>query len=154
MPLRKHISPFKAPPQARPFKFDEFLQFLNQNISVLASGVKGDWEGLYRKFVQTPNFEGWLTSRMEDVDRQLRDTHLEVLCNTDLSSENISTRQQVEVVDLVLKIRDKLKDLDKKQEEKKIKLQSQLNSVLRSVDDELKSLLLSNLQLRETFEFL
>ena len=154
MPLRKQISPFKALPQTRPFKVDEFLQFFNQSGPVLSAGVKGDWENLYRRFVETNNFESWLKSRMEDVDRQLQNTHLEVLCNTDLSRENISTRQQVEVVDLVLKIRDKLKDLDNKQHEKKQKLQSQLNSVMRSVDDELKSILLSNGALREAFEFI
>uniref|UniRef100_A0AC34QHB4 UDENN domain-containing protein n=1 Tax=Panagrolaimus sp. JU765 TaxID=591449 RepID=A0AC34QHB4_9BILA len=152
MPLRKQISPFKALPQAKPFCFEDFLVFLNQSGPVLAAGVKGDWEGLYRKFVETKNFAGWLKSRMEDVDQQLRDTHLEILCNTDLSRENISTREQVEIVDLVLKIRDKLKDLDVKQHEKKQKLQSQLNSVLRSVDDELKSLLLSNGALSDAFD--
>jgi hypothetical protein len=152
MPLRKQISPFKALPQTKPFCYEDFLQMLNQYGPVLSGGIKGDIEGLYRKFVSCSNFDSWLKSRLEDVDRELRESHLEMLCNTDLSQDIISTRQQVEVVDLVLKLQDKLKDLDGKNNEKRRKLQNQLNSVMRSVDDELKSLLLSNGALREAFE--
>uniref|UniRef100_A0A7E4W5N5 UDENN domain-containing protein n=1 Tax=Panagrellus redivivus TaxID=6233 RepID=A0A7E4W5N5_PANRE len=154
MPLRKQISPFKALPQAKPFRFDEFWALMNKTgPPVLTGGVKGDLEGLYRRFIGTSNFNAWLTSRMEDVERQLKDTHLEVLCTTDLSRENISTRQQVEIVDLILKIQDKLKDLDiKKQHEKRQKLKSQLNAVMQSVDEELKAILLSNGALREEYE--
>lgn len=152
MPLRKQISPFDAIPQTKPFCYDDFLQMLSQSGPVLSGGIKGDIEGLYRKFINCPNFESWLKSRMEDVDRELRETHLEMLCNIDLSHDIISTREQVEVVDLVLKLKDKLNNLDGKNHEKRKKLQNQLNSVMRSVDDELKSLLLSNGALREAFE--
>lgn len=152
MPLRKQISLFKALPQTKPFCFDDFLQMLQQSGPTLSGGIKGDIEGLYRKFVNCSNFDCWLKSRLEDVDRELRESHLEMLCNTDLSHDIISTRQQVEVVDLVLKLKDKLKDLDGKSNDKRRKLQNQLNSVMRSVDDELKSLLLSNGALREAFE--
>lgn len=60
---------------------------------------------------------------------------------------------QVEVVDLVLKLRDRLASLDGLQTEKRTRLQTQLNQVLRSVDDELKSVLLSNCGLREAADF-
>jgi vacuolar-type H+-ATPase subunit E/Vma4 len=85
---------------------------------------------------------------MED---QLKATHLEVLCTADLNSDSLSTRHQVEIVDLVLKLKDRIMDLNGKPE-KRSKLQEQLKNLLTSVDDELKSVLLSNCSLREAFE--
>uniref|UniRef100_A0A915ECR3 UDENN domain-containing protein n=1 Tax=Ditylenchus dipsaci TaxID=166011 RepID=A0A915ECR3_9BILA len=67
----------------------------------------------YRKFIcSSPNFQGWLAQRLKDVNLQLKATHLEVLCTADLSSAGLSSRQQVEIVDLVLKLKDRLTDLD------------------------------------------
>ncbi|KAH7731030.1 hypothetical protein AAVH_02079 [Aphelenchoides avenae] len=149
LPLRKQITPFKAVPQSKPFVVEDFLASLRQTGPVLASGVKGDWEGLYKRFLSSPNFEGWRQKRQTDVDKQLRATHLDVLCTAELSRDVLSTRQEVEVVDLVLKLRDRLASLDEHQMEKRTRLQKQLHQVLKSVDDELKSVLLSNCGLRE-----
>jgi hypothetical protein len=108
--------------------------------------------GLYKRFVSSPNFDEWLSLRLKDVDQQLRETHLDVLCSAELNQETLSNRQQVEIVDLVLKVRDKMTDLDSRNAEKRHKLQAQLNNILLSVDDELKSILLSNCGLREAVD--
>uniref|UniRef100_A0A1I7ZM86 UDENN domain-containing protein n=1 Tax=Steinernema glaseri TaxID=37863 RepID=A0A1I7ZM86_9BILA len=153
MPLKKHISPFKAVPQARSFDHEEFLKTLSDNGPSLTCGVQGDWIGLYRRFLNSANFYGWLRSRLDDVDRQLRAIHLDVLCSSEFSKDSISSRHDVEIVDLVLKIRDRLVEMDPvTQSDRRIQLQAQLSKVLSSVDDELKSLLLSNCGLRDTVE--
>ncbi|KAK0398722.1 hypothetical protein QR680_002724 [Steinernema hermaphroditum] len=155
MPLKKHISPFKSVPQARPFDSEEFLKTLTDNGPSLTCGVQGDWAGLYRRFLTSANFEGWLRSRLNDVDRQLRTIHLDVLCSTEFSKDSLSSRHEVEIVDLVLKIRDRMVEMDPiTQAEKRVQLQAQLSKVLTSVDDELKSLLLSNCGLRDTVDWL
>uniref|UniRef100_A0A914ZGA7 UDENN domain-containing protein n=1 Tax=Parascaris univalens TaxID=6257 RepID=A0A914ZGA7_PARUN len=112
MPLQKQMSPFKAVPQARSFIVEEFLLGLDETGPALTCGVKGDWNGLYRRFMASKNFEGWLRCRRKDVDRQLRAAHLEVLCNADFSPDVLQGRHQVEIVDLVLKLCDRIRGLD------------------------------------------
>ncbi|VDN55859.1 unnamed protein product [Dracunculus medinensis] len=152
MPLRKQISPFKAVPQARPFIVDEFLSTLDEASTSVTCGIKGDWNGLYRKFLSSKNFEGWLRYRRKDVDRQLKAAHLEVLSNADFSPDALKGRHQVEIVDLILKISDRLRDLKEPALEARNRLQFQLTTILQSVDDELKSVLLSNGSLRDCIE--
>ncbi|KAE9414023.1 hypothetical protein Angca_008513, partial [Angiostrongylus cantonensis] len=72
MPLKKEMSPFKAIPCARPFSIDEFLLTIDGSGPSLTCGIKGDWPGLYRRFVSSANFNGWLTSRNRDVNAQLK----------------------------------------------------------------------------------
>lgn len=123
------------------------------------------------------NFEEWLRRKTAELDRQLHYLHLEVrslqpvhqcynkfatnkknyerlstfqmLCNADLSRETLKDRTQVEIVDLVLKIADRLKDLDESLDSARTLLQSQISEIMTSVDDDLKSILLSNGALRE-----
>ncbi|VDK47424.1 unnamed protein product [Anisakis simplex] len=144
------VNNFQAVPQIKPFTPNDFLSGLDDADPSLTCGVKGDWIGLYRKFISSANFEGWLRCRQKDVDRQLRATHLEVLCNADFSAGMLSERHEVEVVDLVLKLCERIRELDRASfSEVRLRLQSQLATILQSVNDELKSVLLSNGVLRD-----
>lgn len=73
----------------------------------------------------------------------------QMLCNADFSREALLGRPQVEIVDLVLKLNDRIRNLDEASESSRIRLQSQISAILRSVDDDLKSVLLSNGSLRD-----
>ncbi|VDD88152.1 unnamed protein product [Enterobius vermicularis] len=141
MPLQKHMSPFRAIPQARPFVAENFLSTLGDAGPELTCGLKGDWKG--------NNFEGWLRSRQKDINRQLRTSYVEVLCKADFSTEVLQEKQQVEIVDLVLKINSYIGSLKSYQSEMRKRLQAQLRTILQSVDDELKTLLLSNCTFRD-----
>lgn len=48
MPLQKSISPWKSPPQLRPFLQQDFMRTLEKAGPQLTSRLKGDWLGLYR----------------------------------------------------------------------------------------------------------
>lgn len=48
MPLQKSISPWKSPPQLRPFIQQDFMKTLEKAGPQLTSRLKGDWIGLYR----------------------------------------------------------------------------------------------------------
>ncbi|XP_026162806.1 protein DENND6A isoform X2 [Mastacembelus armatus] len=48
MPLQKSISPWKSPPQLRPFNQQDFMKTLEKAGPQLTSRLKGDWIGLYR----------------------------------------------------------------------------------------------------------
>ncbi|XP_062610729.1 protein DENND6A-like, partial [Saccostrea cucullata] len=81
MPLQRNISPHKCPPSLSPFDTDEFLKTLERSGPQLTSGIKGDWEGLYRRFFRSPNFEGWYQHRQTEVNQKLQVLHMEALCS-------------------------------------------------------------------------
>ncbi|XP_038047740.1 protein DENND6A-like isoform X1 [Patiria miniata] len=110
MPLQRNISPWKHPPRLKPFDTEAFLKTLEHSGPQLTSGLKGDWIGLYKKFFSSKNFEGWFWQRQLEVNHKLSVLHLEALCNADLL-QWVSDKQEVQVVDLVLKLREKMADI-------------------------------------------
>ncbi|VVC93439.1 unnamed protein product [Leptidea sinapis] len=109
MPLQKNISPFRAPPIPNPFNPEDFFATLQQAGPQLTSGIKGDWIGLYRHFFRTANFSAWFHERHSDLTNKLQALQLEALAESDLKKWSIGKRE-VEIVDMVLKLREVLKN--------------------------------------------
>ncbi|XP_043281251.1 protein DENND6A [Venturia canescens] len=107
MPLQKNISPFKATPIPQLFNPDDFLATLSTSGPQLTTGIKGDWIGLYRRFFRSPNFSGWFQSRYTELTQKLQAIQLEALSQADLKTW-VQDKQEVEVVDMILRIRQKL----------------------------------------------
>ncbi|XP_064632620.1 protein DENND6B-like isoform X2 [Lineus longissimus] len=147
MPLQRNISPHKGPPQMKPFDTEEFLKSLEQAGPQLTSGIKGDWIGLYKKFFKTVNFAGWYQIRQQEVNQKLQALHIEALCDADLM-EWIKGKQEVEIVDLILRLREKLTTAIDNQvpitEDKVEQLQLHLQSIINSLPEDLQCVLKSN----------
>ncbi|XP_049740711.1 protein DENND6B isoform X2 [Elephas maximus indicus] len=107
MPLQKSITPWKTPPQIRPFRQDDFLRSLEHAGPQLTCILKGDWLGLYRRFFKSPHFDGWYRQRHKEMAQKLEALHLEAICQANIEAW-IKDKSEVEVVDLVLKLREKL----------------------------------------------
>lgn len=107
MPLQKSVTPWKAPPQIRPFRQDDFLRSLDHAGPQLTCILKGDWLGLYRRFFKSPHFDGWYRQRRKEMVRKLEALHLEAICQANIETW-VKDKSEVEVVDLVLKLREKL----------------------------------------------
>lgn len=107
MPLLKNISPFKAAPQPLPFNPDIFFSTLETAGPQLTSGIKGDWVGLYRRFFRSPNFNGWFNARYTELALKLQALQLQALSDADLKLW-VQGKPEVEVVDMVLKIKNKI----------------------------------------------
>ncbi|KAF1372033.1 hypothetical protein PFLUV_G00260130 [Perca fluviatilis] len=107
MPLQRSVTPWKTPPQIRPFSQEDFMSTLDHTGPQLTSGLKGDWTGLYRKFFRSPNFDGWYRHRHKEMTQKLESLHLEVLCDADLIGWT-REKSEVEIVDLILKLKEKL----------------------------------------------
>ncbi|XP_053775821.1 protein DENND6B isoform X4 [Desmodus rotundus] len=107
MPLQKSITPWKTPPQIRPFHQDDFLCSLEHAGPQLTCILKGDWLGLYRRFFKSPHFDGWYRQRRKEMARKLEALHLETICEANVETW-MQGKSEVEVVDLVLKLREKL----------------------------------------------
>ncbi|XP_071081895.1 protein DENND6B-like isoform X1 [Haliotis cracherodii] len=144
MPLQRNISPHKAPPHLRPFDPDEFLRTVETSGPQLTSGTKGDWEGLYRRFFRSPNFEGWYFERQQEVNKKLQILHMDVLCSANLV-DWVADKEEVEVVDLILRLREKMRFAGNNQlivaKDSIQKLQSHLDSIITSLPEDLQVVL-------------
>ncbi|KAM9389101.1 protein DENND6B [Phaethornis superciliosus] len=107
MPLQRAITPWKNPPQIRPFRQEDFMKTLEHAGPQLTCVLKGDWLGLYRRFFKSPNFDGWYRQRHRDMTQKLEALHLEAICEADIVAW-MKDKSEVEIVDLVLKLREKL----------------------------------------------
>lgn len=107
MPLAKDISAFRAPPVPAQFKEDTFLGTLELSGPHLTSQVKGDYEGLYKRFFRSTNFCGWYQSRRMEQLEKLETLHQEALAEENLRKWIVG-KQEVEIVDMILVIKQKL----------------------------------------------
>uniref|UniRef100_A0AAY4AWG8 UDENN domain-containing protein n=1 Tax=Denticeps clupeoides TaxID=299321 RepID=A0AAY4AWG8_9TELE len=144
MPLQKSISPWKSPPQLRLFNQEEFMKTLEKAGPQLTSRLKGDWIGLYRQFLKSPNFDGWFRNRRKEMMQKLEALHLEALCDEDLQLR-VQQHTEVETVDLVLKLKDKLIQAEREQLPVRTgtlaKLQAHIEYVILSLPEDLQGIL-------------
>lgn len=148
MPLQKDISPFKAAPAPNQFKQDDFLATLEQSGPQLTSTSKGDWTGLYKKFFRSPNFKGWYEIRYHELIQTLQALQLKALSDADLNNW-VKGKHEVEIVDMILKLKQKLKICDDGQSTSyaglkkttKDQLVKHLEDMTRSLPDDLKNII-------------
>ncbi|XP_071495460.1 protein DENND6B-like [Diadema antillarum] len=144
MPLQRNISPWKHPPRLKPFDAEEFLKTLEHSGPQLTSGLKGDWVGLYKKFFRSSNFEGWFQQRQHEVNLKLSALHLEALCQADIV-DWVKDKQEVEVVDLLLKLREKMASVRDNtitvKPELRAQLESHIASIITNLPEDLQSVL-------------
>jgi hypothetical protein len=105
MPLKRDVSPWRPPPQLKPFDVESFLKGVEGSGPHLTSGVKGNWTGLYRRFLTSPNFMSWFAVRKEEANQKLRLIHLDQLCKADIGFW-MRDKQEVEIVDFLLQVKD------------------------------------------------
>ncbi|KAK7896720.1 hypothetical protein WMY93_022045 [Mugilogobius chulae] len=127
-----------------PFNQDEFMATLDHSGPQLTSMLKGDWMGLYRKFFRSPNFDGWYRQRHKEMTQKLECLHLEVICDADLMGWT-KDKSEVEIVDVVLKLREKMKKARQQQllvrDDVMEKLETFIKSIISSLPEDLQTLL-------------
>lgn len=142
MPPQRSMSPWKTPPQIRSFSQDEFMKTLEQTGPQLT--LKGDWTGLYRRFFRSPNFDGWYRLRHREMTQKVECLHLEAVCAADLLTWT-KEKSEVEIVDLILKLREKLTRARKHQipvkEELLERLEQSIQTIISSLPEDLQTLL-------------
>ncbi|XP_047245183.1 protein DENND6B isoform X2 [Girardinichthys multiradiatus] len=140
MPLQRSVTPWKV----RPFNQDEFMSTLDHAGPQLTSMLRGDWMGLYRKFFRSSNFDGWYRQRHREMTEKLESLHLETISDADLLGWT-KDKSEVEIVDLILKLREKLIKARRQQLQVKDgvleKLDVFINSIVRSLPEELQPVL-------------
>ncbi|XP_075219220.1 protein DENND6B isoform X2 [Lycorma delicatula] len=144
MPLQKNISPYKAAPSPWPFNPDDFISSLETSGPQLTSGIKGDWVGLYKRFFRSPNFNGWFNSRYKHMSQKLQILQLQALSDADVK-DWVQGKQEVEVVDMILKIRCKLEQCETDDinlsKEIRQQLKLRIDDIVCTLPDDLKTVL-------------
>ncbi|KAA0721070.1 Protein DENND6B DENN domain-containing protein 6B [Triplophysa tibetana] len=144
MPPQRTVSPWKTPPQIRPFSQEDFIKILDQGGPQLTSVLKGDWIGLYRRFFRSPNFDGWYRLRYREMTQKVECLHLEAICSTDLLAWT-RDKSEVEIVDLILKLREKLAKARRHQlpvKEKHLeRLEQSIQTIISSLPEDLQTVL-------------
>uniref|UniRef100_A0A672QXP1 Protein DENND6B-like n=1 Tax=Sinocyclocheilus grahami TaxID=75366 RepID=A0A672QXP1_SINGR len=141
MPPQRSMSPWKTPPQIRSFSQDEFMKTLEQAGPQL--NLKGDWTGLYRRFFRSPNFDGWYRFRHREMTQKVECLHLEAICAADLLTWT-KDKSEVEIVDLILKLREKLATRKHQlpvKEELLERLEQSIQTIISSLPEDLQTLL-------------
>lgn len=105
MPLKRDVSPWRPPPQLKPFNTEQFLRGMEGAGPHLTSGIKGNWSGLYKRFLNCPNFVHWFSVRKAEANQKLRQLHLDMLCKADVNFW-MRDKQEVEIVDFLIQVKD------------------------------------------------
>ncbi|KAE8616905.1 hypothetical protein XENTR_v10008925 [Xenopus tropicalis] len=144
MPHHSSITAWKNPPQVRPFQQEELMKMLEHTGPQLNSPIKGDWMGLYRRFLKSPHFDGWYRLKQREMRERLETAHLKVICEANISAW-IKNKSEVEIVDLVLKLRDKLQRAYRQQlpvsAASLARLKDHIDAVICSLPEDLQSIL-------------
>ncbi|XP_018327104.1 protein DENND6B [Agrilus planipennis] len=144
MPLKRDISPFKAAPLPLPFNPDDFFATLESTGPQLTSGIKGDWVGLYKKFFRSPNFNGWFNMRYTELALKLQALQLQALSDANLKLW-VQGKPEVEVVDMVLKIKSKLEKCKEHDipinSTIKRRLRERMQDIINALPEDLKNIL-------------
>ena len=114
MPLLKNISPFKKPPNLKKFNSKEFLASLEGGNKgpQLTTPIKGNWINLYRNFIRSPNFHGWLESRQSDMKNRISKLHFISMSIINPGNMEWLKKSVVEQVDHILKFKEVVKKLE------------------------------------------
>ncbi|XP_055690004.1 protein DENND6B [Lutzomyia longipalpis] len=142
MPLMRDVSPFGAPPAPHHFRQEDFLATLPHAGPQLTTSLKGDWEGLYRRFFRSGNFRAWHELRHRQLTHALQALHLQALASVDLGAW-MEGKHEVEVVDMVLKLRQKIAVCSEASRQTRDRLEHHLRDIEDRLPEDLRLLLRS-----------
>ncbi|KJE91019.1 hypothetical protein CAOG_02223 [Capsaspora owczarzaki ATCC 30864] len=107
LPLQRHISPWKHLPALSRFVPEDFLKSVEQLGPQVTSGRKGDWIGLYKAFLECPNFKEWHQGKQREANDRLRKLYLEKVCEADLA-QWVQDKDELHLVDLLVRLREEM----------------------------------------------
>ncbi|CAF3385681.1 unnamed protein product [Rotaria sp. Silwood1] len=147
LPLRKYYQANRAPPIIREFDKEEFLKTLDQYGPQLTSGLKGDWKELYKHFLSTPNFLLWLSNRQQEANAKIYSLYIETIAHCRLEQDlNLSQLKEIELIDLVIKLKDVVQRLETKNDELLMTIDQKLkNDYIERIKMKLKIIIEENL---------
>ena len=126
----------------------------SHTLSLASCTLSLPWDGLgSRKFFRCANFHAWYESRCREVNQQLNQLHIQCILASDVAAY-ARDKSEVEIVDLVLNLKDKIRSLDdgspgvavsasqlQLQQQQRTQLAALVKSVVRLLPPDLHSIL-------------
>lgn len=110
MPLYKKIVPWRDPPRVKHFDNAAFLVYVKDR---RPAKLEGNYVSLYKAFLKSLNFKGWLRQRKREANMKLRALYLTKLCEADMHTW-LGGKHEVERVDMLLRLRNEQKSATSK----------------------------------------
>jgi len=109
IPLQRNMSIFLKQPQLKVFDEREFLSSIRQQKKGIFGERKANEIEFYRRFLHSPNFLTWFNARRKEAIEKVNIVYRNLLLESNvvrlLKEEK---RKEVEIVDLLLKVREQL----------------------------------------------
>lgn len=107
MPLARNISLFNRPPRLKPFNKAEFLDIIASLDKGYIINNKSKEIELYKRFLLCANFQGWFQERKQAALQQLTILYRKIIFEADIPTL-LKGRNNVETVDLYMRLREQL----------------------------------------------
>ncbi|KAJ3180110.1 Protein dennd6a [Irineochytrium annulatum] len=133
-PVGMNLSTLRSRPEIKPFRQETFLKTIEtscKTVHITTNHLKRvdiapampvqnrrPLVDFYRQFLKSPNFGLWLQTRTADLNREWKRHYFGILCDANIAEwvaggaggdERNMPKQEVECVDLLLRMRDELK---------------------------------------------
>ncbi|KAJ3266719.1 Protein dennd6a [Chytriomyces hyalinus] len=109
-PLSMTLSALRAKPENNDDKeFAQGLPFAPKSAPAFPAQSRRSLLDFYRQFFKSANFAAWLQHRSAELNREWRGHYIDVLCDSDVQVwVNQRGRQEIECVDLLLRLKDEV----------------------------------------------
>lgn len=114
VPSEQFLSVFEPPPRIKPFREEQFLttvapkstSFYGSKVMNLSPFLRrgGRNVDLYKRFIQSENFRGWLNSRKREANERIQVLYQKTMRNADIKAL-AKGKQDVELVNLYLRLK-------------------------------------------------
>eukprot|EP00127_Corallochytrium_limacisporum_P006656 Clim_evm35s232 gene=Clim_evmTU35s232 len=132
MPLKKHIVPWKSCPELK--KLDRSAMLRNMDGTTI--DIKGDWKTFYARFLAGQPFVRWYKRRRRQYKEFLREAHQRSILEPEII-EWAKEKHELEIVDLLLKVR-QMRPYFYEVEDRE-KLEEQSNALIAMLPEDLKA---------------
>jgi hypothetical protein len=101
----------RATAKINPFNREAFLKQIDAMPPMLPVKPKRPLAELYTAFLNSPNFSSWIHARTQDANRECQNNYWTALASADIAefcARNFAAKQDVEVVELMIRLREEL----------------------------------------------
>lgn len=104
MPRKSGLSPFREIPTLAPFDADAFGAVLQGHLPVLGRRHRGQWATVYKRFLSSPNFTLWFSTRRRRANRELLRMFVLATARADFASW-LPGKSELQIVDVCVRVR-------------------------------------------------
>jgi len=149
IPPANTISPFKPPPRIAAFSEENFLKSLCRDDRRHMTGTALSDQQLYKRFLRSQNYHGWLHKRQSETNAQLERCYARAFLSSKIPPR-LRTKPEIEIVDFYLLFQDNVKVM--RESANAARVESCSEAILACLPQELACSILSQQKARAAHE--